>query len=53
MSELDAVECCPPFKPEPWDEKTITWENKRFVKDRVRSFLHIPLNFGGVSACVC
>lgn len=41
-------ECCSRFDPEPWDGKTITWEGKRFVKDRVRSFLHIPLNFGNV-----
>ncbi len=41
-------ECCPKFSPEPWDDKTITWENRRFVKDRVTSFLHIPLNFGAV-----
>jgi hypothetical protein len=41
-------ECCPQFDPTPWNEVTLTWENKRFVKDRVRSFLHIPLNFGGV-----
>ncbi len=41
-------ECCPEFDPEPWDEKTVTWEDKKFVKDRVRSFLHIPLNFGSV-----
>ncbi|MHC4398465.1 MAG: hydrolase [Planctomycetota bacterium] len=40
--------CCDRFDPEPWDEKEITWEAKRFVKDRVRSFLHIPLNFGSV-----
>jgi len=41
-------ECCPRFNPAPWDEKTLTWENRRFVKDRVVSFLHIPLNFGAV-----
>lgn len=41
-------ECCPQFNPEPWNEKTLTWENKRFVKDRVTSFFHIPLNFGAV-----
>ena len=41
-------ECCPRFDPQPWDEKTITWDNKRFVKDHVTSFLHIPLNFGAV-----
>jgi hypothetical protein len=41
-------QCCPRFDPGPWEGKEITWEGKRFVKDRVRSFLHIPLNFGGV-----
>ena len=40
--------CCPPFEPESWDGKTVTWESKQFVADRVRSFLHIPLNFGSV-----
>jgi hypothetical protein len=48
MSENNADQCCPRFNPEPWDEKTLTWENRRFVKDRVTSFLHIPLNFGAV-----
>jgi hypothetical protein len=38
--------CCDPFNPEPWQEKEITWKNKLFVKDKVSSFLHIPLNFG-------
>ena len=40
--------CCPKFDPQPWDEREIKWENKRFVTDHVRSFLHIPLNFKGV-----
>ena len=44
----DRETCCGPFDPGPWDEKEITWENKRFIQDRVRSFLHIPLNFGAV-----
>jgi hypothetical protein len=26
----------------------LTWKDRKFVKDRVRSFLHIPLNFGSV-----
>ena len=47
MTEKSEI-CCPQFNPEPWDEKEITWENRQFVKDRVRSFLHIPLNFGSV-----
>jgi len=41
-------ECCPQFDPKPWNETTLQWEGRRFVKDRVRSFLHLPLNFGSV-----
>ena len=41
-------ECCPRFDPKPWDEAALTWEGKRFVKDRVISFFHIPLNYGAV-----
>ena len=40
--------CCPRFNPEPWDEKEVTWHDKLFIKDHVRSLLHIPLNFGQV-----
>ncbi len=40
--------CCPRFDPAPWDEKEVVFENRLFIKDRVRSFLHIPLNFGKV-----
>jgi hypothetical protein len=43
-----AKACCPPFQSEAWDEKEISWDGKLFVKDRVRSFLHMPLNFGPV-----
>jgi hypothetical protein len=41
-------ECCPRFDPAPWDGKELRWQDARFVKDRVTSFLHIPLNFGAV-----
>lgn len=37
--------CCPRFDPAPWDEKEISLKDKLFLKDHVRSFLHIPLNF--------
>ena len=40
--------CCPKFDPEPWQEKEQHWDNKLFVKDRVRCLFHIPLNFGKV-----
>nr|ABY56074.1 hypothetical protein [uncultured bacterium pFosPlaG] len=48
MTASNTDECCPRFDPAPWDEKELTWEHRRFVKDRVISFFHIPLNFGSV-----
>lgn len=40
--------CCPRFNPEPWEDKEITWKNKLFVKDHIRSIFHIPINMGKV-----
>ncbi|MFA5826438.1 MAG: hydrolase [Gallionellaceae bacterium] len=48
MSANPNEECCPRFNPEPWDGKEITWQNKRFVQDRVTSLFHIPLNYAAV-----
>lgn len=43
-------ECCPSFEPEiyKWDDKIIEWENKLFIKDKVRTFFYIPINFSKV-----
>ena len=46
----DEKECCPQFDPAPWQERWLTLDGKNFAKDRVRSFLRIPLNFGAVMA---
>ena len=40
--------CCPKFDPLPWDKREFEFRDKLFVKDRVMSIFHIPLNFGGV-----
>ncbi len=40
--------CCPKFDPSSWDGKEVEWKDKLFVKDTVRSFMHIPLNMGQV-----
>ena len=48
LYEESETGCCPRFNPEPWDEKEVTFQEKLFVKDHVRSFMHIPLNFGKV-----
>ncbi len=48
LYEQSETGCCPRFDPGPWDEKEITWQDKLFLKDRVRSIFHIPLNFDKV-----
>jgi hypothetical protein len=50
MNTKISEECCPRFDPAPWNEKTIKWNDKTFVKDRVTSLFHIPLNYGAVMA---
>jgi hypothetical protein len=40
--------CCPRFDPAPWDEKEMSFKDELFLKDRVISLFHIPLNFGQV-----
>ena len=39
-------ECCPPFDPKPWEDRILEWDNKKFVKESVMTFLYMPLNFG-------
>lgn len=46
MNDISASEiCCPQFKPEPWDDKIVDWNNKKFIKDKVFTIFYIPLNF--------
>ena len=47
-SDKSRTICCPPFNPDPWDRKEIHWQDKLFLKDRVKSFFHFPLNFGSI-----
>ena len=37
------IQCCREFEPEPWQEKEIVWKDKKFVKETVPQFMHIPL----------
>jgi len=46
LYEQSETGCCLRFNPEPWDEKEVTWQDNLFIKDHVKSFLHIPLGFG-------
>ena len=47
MTTETTTACCPPFNPDKWDNKTIEWTNRKFVKDRVCTLFYMPLNFGG------
>lgn len=40
--------CCPRFSPEKYDGKEFVWNNKPFIKDRVRTLFYMPLDFGKV-----
>jgi len=44
--KVQSTGCCEPFDSKPWEDKTIVWKDKLFVKDHVTSFLHIPINVG-------
>jgi len=47
QKENDSI-CCPPFDPGFWDDEIFTWDNKMFIRDKVRTFFFMPLNFGRV-----
>jgi len=35
-------ECCPEFHVEKWDKKTLTWDQKLFIKETIPTFFHMP-----------
>jgi hypothetical protein len=50
LYEKSETGCCPRFDLVPWNEKELTWKDKLFLKDHVRSFFHIPLGFDKMMA---
>ena len=40
--------CCAELDTSAWDRTEIVWEDKPFLKDKVRAFMHVPLNYGAV-----
>lgn len=45
---MEKETCCPKFDPTQWDGKILEWKDKKFIKDKVFSIFHIPINFGAV-----
>lgn len=48
ITSNDNTNCCPRFYPKPWDEKEFEWKDKKFIKESSKTFMFMPLNFGGV-----
>lgn len=40
--------CCARVDPTRWDDQTMSWKGKPFLKSQVRALFHVPLNFGSV-----
>lgn len=40
--------CCPRFNPEGWDDQTLHFEDRLFVRAKTKSIAHIPVNMGKV-----
>ena len=47
QSESNSI-CCPEFNPVQWDDKTLEWNNKYFIKSSVFTIFYMPINFGTV-----
>jgi hypothetical protein len=45
---ISSPECCPPFDPASWEDKTFEWKDKKFIKDNVFTIFYMPINFGAV-----
>ena len=44
----DPTHCCPRFNPEGWDNRSLHFEDKLFVRAKTRSVMHIPVNMAAV-----
>jgi hypothetical protein len=42
------AECCPRLDPKQWEEKVLEWQDKKFIKDKVFTFMFMPMNMNGV-----
>ena len=46
---MNENECCPKFDPAPFGMVYLfEWNKKKFIKEKVTTFLYMPMNFGSV-----
>lgn len=39
---MNKDECCPEFDPKRWDDKTYSWDKKKFIMESIPTFFHTP-----------
>jgi hypothetical protein len=45
---INETGCCPRFNPEGWDDRSLHFRDKRFLRATSKSAMHIPLDMGKV-----
>lgn len=45
---VNTTGCCPRFNPEGWDDRTLRFRRKPFLRATTRSVMHIPIDMGRV-----
>lgn len=49
---VNTTGCCPKFNPEGWEAQERHFRDKRFVRVRTHSLMHVPVDMGQVFARV-
>ena len=49
---INTTGCCPKFNPEGWDDQTLHFDNKLFLRAVTKSLHHVPIDMGQVFARV-
>ena len=47
-TSVNETGCCPVPNVKEWDKSSVTWDNKKFIKDYTFSIMHVPVNMGHV-----
>ncbi|PKQ29926.1 MAG: hypothetical protein CVT60_02720 [Actinobacteria bacterium HGW-Actinobacteria-10] len=48
MTDTDYEPCCPKFDPTGWKDAMLEWQDRRFIKGTVKTFMLMPVNYGKV-----
>jgi hypothetical protein len=48
VTDTDYEPCCPKFDPTGWKDAMLEWQDRRFIKGTVKTFMLMPVNYGKV-----